>query len=104
MNTISLEQPELLEAFLKIPLADAEQALSGRPGDGFKTKAEFFDLPEMKKHTFTTDQKKQFVVDSQYFKLKSTTSFNNRYFSLSTLMKVDDNNNISVVSRTIGRE
>jgi general secretion pathway protein K len=105
LNTISSDQPELLMAFLNIPLADAENALAGRKGDGFKTEKDFFSLPEIVKNKkITAAQKKQFGVDSQYFKLKSTASFNNSYFALSTLMKVENNNNISVVSRTIGRE
>ena len=105
LNTISSEQANLLEVLLAIPLADAEKALADRPGDGFKTKNEFFSLPDISKHTaLTQDQKDQFDVKSQYFRLKSIASFNNSYFALSTLMKVESNNNISVVSRTIGRE
>jgi general secretion pathway protein K len=104
INTIKSDQAELLKALLDIPLADAEQALSSREGDGFKTTNDFFSLPEISKHRLTDEQKRQFVVDSEYFTLKSTASFNNSYFSLSTLMKVENNNKISVVSRTIGRE
>jgi general secretion pathway protein K len=105
LNTISTDQAELLQVFLDIPLADAEQALSSREGSGFKTVSEFFRLPEISQNKrITEEQKKQFVVKSEYFKLKSTASFNNSYVSLNTLMKVEQNNNISVVSRTIGRE
>ncbi|NQZ20818.1 MAG: type II secretion system minor pseudopilin GspK [Colwellia sp.] len=104
VNTLNSEQPELLQALLDIPLEDAKQALSGREGEGFKTVNDFFSLTEIAQHKISAERKKQFVVDSQYFKLKSSTSFNNSYFSLSTLMKVEDNNSISVVSRTIGRE
>ncbi len=104
LNTLNSEHAVLLHALLDIPLSDAEQALSGRDGDGFKTKDDFFNLKEIKRNDISADQKKHFVVDSQYFKLKSSASFNNSYFSLSTLMKVEDNNSISVVSRTIGRE
>ena len=105
LNTISSEQVKLLEVFLGIPLADAEQALSARPSDGFKTDKEFFNHQDIVKHNNITEViKEQFVVDSEYFRLKSIASFNNSYFALSTLMKVESNNNISVVSRTIGRE
>jgi general secretion pathway protein K len=104
INTLNNEHAVLLKALLDIPLEDAEQALSSREGEGFKTAKDFFDLPEIKKHKLSDDLEKQFVVDSEYFKLKSSASFNNSYFSLSTLMKVEKNNSISVVSRTIGRE
>jgi len=105
LNTISSEQVKLIEIFLGIPPADAEQALADRPSDGFKTDKEFFDHPDIVKNKKITEaQQKQFVVDSQFFRLKSIASFNDSYFALSTLMKVESNNNISVVSRTIGRE
>jgi general secretion pathway protein K len=104
VNTLNAEQPELLHALLNIPLEDAKKALSGRDGDGFKTIDEFFILPEIKTHETSAEQKKHFVVDSQYFRLQSSASFNNSYFSLSTLMKVESNKSISVISRTIGRE
>jgi general secretion pathway protein K len=105
INTVSSEQPALIQAFLDIPISDVEQALAEREDDGFKKIEDFFNLQSIKKHTkITADQKKQFVINSQYFKLKSTASFNNSYFALNTLMKVENNNNISVVSRTIGRE
>jgi general secretion pathway protein K len=104
LNTISSEQVKLLEVFLGIPTADAEQALAERPSDGFKTDTEFFDLQVIKQHNLSNVQMESFVVDSQFFRLKSIASFNDSYFALSSLMKVESNNNISIVSRTIGRE
>ena len=104
LNTISSEQVKLIEAFLGIPPADAEQALADRPSDGFKTNTEFFDLQVIKQHNLSNVQMENFVVDSQFFRLKSIASFNDSYFALSSLMKVESNNNISIVSRTIGRE
>jgi general secretion pathway protein K len=105
LNTIGTEQVKLLEVFLDIPPEDAESALAERKGDGFQTKDDFFSLTQIAKHTdITQAMEDQFVVDSEYFRLKSIASFNDSYFALSTLMKVENNNNISVVSRTIGRE
>ncbi len=105
LNTISTEQVKLLEVFLDIPPRDAENALADRKGDGFEKKSEFFSHRDIAKHNNITQvMKDQFVVDSEYFRLKSIASFNDSYFALSTLMKVESNNNISVVSRTIGRE
>jgi general secretion pathway protein K len=105
LNTISSEQAKLLEVLLDIPLGDAEKALADREGDGFKKTSDFFSHRDIVKHNNITQVlKDQFVVDSEYFRLKSIASFNDSYFALSTLMKVESNNNISVVSRTIGRE
>jgi general secretion pathway protein K len=105
LNTINDDQVKLIEFLLDIPLADVENALADRKGDGYKQKTEFFSHQSIVKHTgITQEQKDQFTVDSEYFRLKSIASFNNSYFALNSLMKVESNNNISVVSRTIGRE
>jgi general secretion pathway protein K len=104
INTISDEQPELLQAMLSMSRADAEQVLSARSNEGFKNVDEFFNLPEIIKLKITEDQKQQFVVDSEYFKLKATANFNNSYFQLNSTLHVANNNKISVISRTIGRD
>ncbi|MCJ8319696.1 MAG: type II secretion system minor pseudopilin GspK [Colwellia sp.] len=101
INTLSLEQPELLQALLKSSLDEATQILSAREEEGFKELNEFFALPEMKKVKLTDEIKDQFVVDSEYFTLKTTASFNESYFALNSIMKVDDKK-ITVISRTIG--
>jgi general secretion pathway protein K len=104
INTLSNEAPEILQAMLSISREDAEQALSAKDAEGFKDIQEFFDLPEITKLKITEDQKQLFVVDSEYFKLKATANFNNSYFQLNSTLYVADNNKISVISRTIGRD
>ena len=104
VNTISQETPEILQAMLSMSREDAEQALSAKEQDGFKDIKEFFELPEISKLKMTEDQKQRFVVDSEYFKLKATANFNNSYFQLNSTLYVADNNKISVISRTIGRD
>jgi general secretion pathway protein K len=104
INTLNTEHVELLMALLAIPRDVAEQVLSARESEGFTATDDFFKLPELTKYKITDEQKEQFVVDSEYFKLKTTASFNNSYFSLSSIMKVAENNQIHVISRTIGRD
>ena len=104
INTLSQESPEILQAMLSMTREDAEQALSAREEDGFKDVNAFFELPEIKTLKLTEEQKQRFVVDSEYFKLKATANFNNSYFQLNSTFYVADNNKISVISRTIGRD
>ncbi|MGB1262107.1 MAG: type II secretion system minor pseudopilin GspK [Cognaticolwellia sp.] len=104
INTIAEDKPEILVAMLGISQNEASQALSNREDEGFKTVDDFFALTELSKAKISPEKKQQFVVKSEYFKLKATASFNNSYFALNTIMKVEDKNNISVISRTIGRE
>ncbi|WDD98884.1 type II secretion system minor pseudopilin GspK [Thalassomonas actiniarum] len=104
INTVDAEKAVVLQALLDIPLSDVQQALSSREEEGFQSVDDFFNLPEISKAKLDDDKKKQFVVDSEYFKLKTTTKFNNSYFALNSIMKVDNNNQVQVISRTIGRD
>ena len=104
INTIAQDQPEILVAMLGISQNEASQALSSRGEEGFKNIDEFFALTELVEAKIAPEKKQFFAVKSEYFKLKTTASFNNSYFALNTIMKVDDKNNINVISRIIGRE
>lgn len=103
INTISAEQPELLQALLDSTLDEAQDILSARGEEGFETLEEFYNIPEMTKLQGNDNKKDQFVVDSEYFKLKASASFNDSYFAYSSVMKITNNKYIDVISRTIGR-
>jgi general secretion pathway protein K len=103
INTINAEQPELLEALLGSTLEEAQKILSDRPDEGFETIAEFHNLNDVIKLNLTDSIKDQFVVDSEYFTLKASASFNNSFFAMNSVMKVTNNKYIDVISRTIGR-
>ena len=77
--------------------------LSARDSAGYENVEDFYKLPELGKINMTKWQKAQFVVDRQYFKLKASARFNNSYFAMSSIMKVNDNQQIQTISRTIGR-
>lgn len=103
INTLNAEQPELLQALLDSTLDEAQQILSARGEEGFETIEEFYNLPEVTKLKGSDDKKDQFVVDSEYFKLKASASFNDSFFALNSIMKITNNKYIDVISRTIGR-
>ncbi|WP_019027314.1 type II secretion system minor pseudopilin GspK [Colwellia piezophila] len=103
INTLDAEKPELLQALLDSDLDDAQQILSARDSSGYENKADFFNLPELTKVNLEEWQKAQFVIDSEYFKLKASARFNNSYFSMSSIMKITKTQQIQVISRTIGR-
>jgi general secretion pathway protein K len=103
VNTLTTEKAKFLEAILEISAGDVEQILSARDTKGFKNIEEFFNLPEVSKLNLNNGQKESFVVDSEYFTLKASTEFNQSYFFLNSILAVDDSNNITVISRKIGR-
>ncbi len=105
INTLDAEKPELLQALLgsSSSLEDAQEVLSARDSSGYGKVEDFLKLKELTKIRLEKWQTKQFVIDSEYFKLKANARFNNSYFSMSSIMKVNESQQIQVISRTIGR-
>ncbi len=103
INTLDEEKPELLQALLGSSLEDAQEVLSARDSSGYDKVEDFLKLKELTKIRVEKWQKAPFVVDSEYFKLKANARFNNSYFSMSSIMKVNESQQIQVISRTIGR-
>ena len=103
INTLDAEKPELLQALLDSSLEDAQEILSARDSAGYENLEDFYKLPEVSKVNMEKWQQAQFVVDSEYFKLNASARFNNSYFAMSSIMKVNDSKQIQVISRTIGR-
>jgi len=103
INTLDAEKPELLQALLGIDSEKASDILAAREEKGFKDIADFFSLSELTSITLTDEQKQQFVVDSEYFKLKANTQFGESHFNLNSTFKVMSKTDVAVVGRTIGR-
>ena len=103
INTLDAEKPELLQALLGSSPEDAQNVLNARDSSGYENVEDFYNLPELSKINLEKWQKAAFVIDSQYFKLKGSARFNNSYFSMSSIMKVNETQQIQVISRTIGR-
>jgi len=103
INTLSSEHAELLQALLDSTLEEAQGILSAREDEGFDSIGDFYNSPEVVKIKDFNDKKDQFVVDSEYFKLKASASFNNSFFGMNSVMKITNNKYIDVISRTVGR-
>ena len=103
INTLNMEQPELLQALLYSTLDEAQDILNARGEEGFDKIEDFYNLPEVVKLKDFNSKKDQFVVDSEYFTLKASASFNNSFFAMRSVMKVTNNTYIDVISRTVGR-
>ncbi len=103
INTLDAEKPELLQALLDSSLDEAQDVLSARESSGYENLEDFYKLPELSKINMAKWQKAQFDIDSQFFKLKTSARFNNSYFAMSSIMQVNETQQIQVISRTIGR-
>lgn len=104
VNTLDEEHVDILSALLDIPQNIAEDILSGRGEEGYKKIDEVFTLPQLVKYKLTGEQKKQLVTNSDYFLLKTKATFNDSFFFLTSMMKIAKNNQIHIISRTIGRD
>ncbi len=103
INTLKSDQPQLLQALLNINRVDAETLLTDRKEEGFENIEDFFNLPSVSKLNLKDELKQQFVVDSEYFTLKASAKFNESYFAMNSIMTITNNEQVNVVSRTIGR-
>ena len=103
INTLDAELPELLQALIDSSLDDAQQILSARDSAGYENIQDFLNLPEVTAVALENWQNGQFDVDSDYFSLKANARFNNSYFAMRSILKVDKSQKIQVISRTIGR-
>ena len=105
INTIDEENIELLQALLGgIDENKAQEILSERGEEGFKDIGEFYSLPQVKDIKNFSQLSQQFVVDSEYFQLKTKTSFNDSYFRMNSILKVNKDETITVVGRNIGAD
>ncbi len=103
INTLDAELPELLQALIDSSLDDAQQILSARDSAGYENVQDFLNLPEVTAAGLESWQSGQFGVDSEYFSLKANANFNNSYFAMRSILKIDKSQEIQVISRTIGR-
>lgn len=103
INTIDSEDPKLLQAlFGGIDKSEAEEILSERGDEGFESINDFESSSAVSSVKDFAQFKDQFVVDSEYFNLKIKTSFNNSYFNMNSIMKINTDQSITVISRTVG--
>ena len=103
INTIDEEHAPLLQALLDSTLAQAQDILGARGEKGFGTLDAFYNLKSVVEIEHFNDKKEQFVIDSEYFTLKTSASFNRSFYNMRSVMKVTDNKYIDVISRTVGR-
>ncbi|TRX57894.1 type II secretion system minor pseudopilin GspK [Thalassomonas sp. M1454] len=105
INTLDSENPELLQALLGgLDKSKVEEIFSERGEEGFEKISDFTATQAVKDIQDFNLYKQQFVVDSDYFKLKTKTEFNDSYFSMNSIMKVNKNQTITVVERSIGAD
>lgn len=103
INTLLDEDKILLSAITGLSVADAQSLIESRPENGYASPADFFAEPEMAGITLSDTQQTWFATTTEYFTLTTITQYNETQFTLTSLMHVAKQQNVSVIQRTFGR-
>jgi len=87
--------PELTEQ-------SAQEIIADRPEQGFGTVDELFALPALAGMTVEDDVKNMLTVKSDSFQLTATAAYLESGFILTSVLKINDNNQVSVLARRFG--
>jgi len=101
VNTVTVEQAQVLAALLGDTLDNAQNIISDRPETGFDSLADFTSLPAVAALNLSASELDWFAIDTKYFKLVTTGRFNGAQFTLSSLMQIEEDA-VTVVRREFG--
>ncbi len=104
INQLNENSAVLISAIL-IDKVDAQQAKSiieDRPQEGWASVDEFWQLPAFKDIEINTAQRKAFTVENRYFQIETKVSYKNSKFSLISLMRINEDKTVDVISRQYG--
>lgn len=101
VNTVSDQQAAVLAALLGDTIDNAQSIISNRPPEGFQQIEDFRSLPAVTALNLPPEIIEWFAIDTKYFKLTTTTTYNDAQFRLTTLFDVSDGA-VSVVRREFG--
>ncbi len=104
VNTLDESKAPLLHALLgnNISLQDAKGIISSRKPTGFERIEDFLNLPEITNLNMEDEQKAWFNVSTGYFLLQTRSRYNNASFTMSSLLKIGNSNEASVIRRQFG--
>lgn len=101
VNTVTEQQAAVLAALLGDTLDNAQTIISNRPPEGFDKIEDFRTLPAVTALDLSPQRLEWFATDTKYFKLTTTTTYNDAQFRLTTLFNVKDGL-VKVVRREFG--
>lgn len=99
VNTVTEENAAVIGAATGLSIADAQSVLANRGAEGFQEAADFLAEPTITALSLSDEQKEWFDVTTSYFKLHTRTKYNNATFAMQSVLKINEDNSVSVVSR-----
>ncbi|MDP5135150.1 type II secretion system minor pseudopilin GspK [Rheinheimera baltica] len=103
VNTLTADTAVLLAALIpELTEQSAQEIIADRPEQGFGTVDELFALPALAGMTVEDDVKNMLTVKSDSFQLTATAAYLESGFILTSVLKINDNNQVSVLARRFG--
>ncbi|MEP2653077.1 MAG: type II secretion system minor pseudopilin GspK [Paraglaciecola sp.] len=99
VNTVTEENAAVIGAATGLSLADAQSVIANRGPEGYQDTNDFLAEPSITALPLSDEQKEWFDVTTSYFKLHTRTKFNNATFAMQSVLKINEDNSVSVVSR-----
>lgn len=102
VNTIKSEQALLLSVLMKgLSESGAEAIISARPERGFDSIGEFFTEAANQGASKNAGTDKLFTVDSNYFKLRAKAEFDERLFTMTSIIQINQGQ-ATILARKFG--
>lgn len=102
INTLDENKAAILAGLTGLSLSDAKSEIAAIPQNGYKKPNDFLGQARIAALALSDDKKAWFVTDTQHFILHTKTRYNNATFMMSSVLKVDSGNKVSVVRREFG--
>ncbi|AWL10622.1 Type II secretion system protein K [Saliniradius amylolyticus] len=104
VNTLTEQTAPVLIAALGpgVTVETAKSLVSNRPPDGWQDVSDFLGLPEISALSLTEQQKQRLTVTTEHFILHTRARYNEASFSMTSLIRVSDGKQSSVISREFG--
>jgi general secretion pathway protein K len=102
VNTIKPEQALLLSALVEgLSESGAEAVISARPEKGFDTVDEFYTEVANQGSSKSSKSNELFTVDSNYFKLRAKAEFDERLFTMTSIIQINQGQ-ATILARKFG--
>mgnify|MGYP000374423347 CR=1 FL=1 len=102
VNSLTKDQAVLLGALTGLSVSDAQSLIDSRPETGYAQIADFFAESEMAGLSLPKEQMAWFKTTTEYFTLTTNTQYNNTQFTLTSLLHVQQQQQVNVIQRTFG--
>lgn len=103
VNTLTEHTAVLLAALIpELTEQAALDIIANRPEEGFTTLEELFATAELSAITVPDDVKTMLVLKSNSFQLTATAAYLESGFVLTSVLKINDNNQVKVLARRFG--